>query len=51
MDEEGPAIIASGEGWGLEQIAMNILGLLPHTCQGNKYILVVMDYFTKWPVA
>jgi len=30
---------------------MDILGPLPCTCQGNKYILVVMDYFTKWPEA
>ncbi|GFX28107.1 DNA replication licensing factor mcm4-A [Trichonephila clavipes] len=26
-----------------------ILGPLPRTASGNKYLLVVMDYFTKWP--
>ena len=29
-------------------IAMDILGPLPKTQCGNKYILVIGDYFTKW---
>ena len=32
----------------LERIAMDILGPLPETPRGNKYILVLGDYFTKW---
>ncbi|GFV77191.1 retrovirus-related Pol polyprotein from transposon 412 [Trichonephila clavipes] len=32
-----------------ERIAFDILGPLPRTVSGNKYLLVVMDYFTKWP--
>jgi hypothetical protein len=32
-----------------ERIAFDILGPLPRTKEGNKYILSVMDYFTKWP--
>ena len=32
----------------MERIAMDILGPLPITPRGNKYILVVSDYFTKW---
>lgn len=32
-----------------ERIAVDILGPLPVTNRGNKYLLVVMDYFTKWP--
>ena len=32
----------------MERIAVDILGELPHTERGNKYILVVSDYFTKW---
>jgi len=35
----------------LERVAMDILGPLPPTRQGNRYILVIMDYFTKWPEA
>ena len=31
----------------LERVALDILGPLPQTKQGNKYILVVVDYFTK----
>ena len=27
---------------------MDILGPLPLTDRGNKYVLVVGDYFTKW---
>ena len=30
---------------------MDIMGPLPPTRQGNRYILVIMDYFTKWPGA
>ena len=32
----------------LERVAMDILGPLPETPRGSKYILVVGDYFTKW---
>ncbi|GFU73201.1 retrovirus-related Pol polyprotein from transposon 412 [Trichonephila clavipes] len=32
-----------------ERIAFDILGPLPRTASGNKYLLVVIDYFTKWP--
>jgi transposase InsO family protein len=35
-------------GYPMERIAMDILGELPQTERGNKYILVVADYFTKW---
>ncbi|GFW23590.1 retrovirus-related Pol polyprotein from transposon 17.6 [Trichonephila clavipes] len=34
-----------------ERIAFDILGPLPRSSDGNNNILVVMDYFTKWPVA
>ena len=32
----------------MERIALDILGPLPESRKGNKYILVVGDYFTKW---
>jgi len=35
----------------LEWVAMDIFRPLPCTHQGNTYILVVMDGFTKWPDA
>jgi hypothetical protein len=35
----------------MERIALDILGPLPLTTKGNKYILVVTDQFTKWTEA
>ena len=32
----------------MECLAMDILGLLLLNPRGNKFILVVTDYFTKW---
>ncbi|XP_046666707.1 uncharacterized protein LOC124358455 [Homalodisca vitripennis] len=32
-----------------ERIAIDIAGPFPVTDAGNKYLLVAMDYFTKWP--
>ena len=34
-----------------DRIAMDILGPLPLTKSGNKYIIVFSDYRTKWPEA
>lgn len=32
----------------MERIAIDVLGPLPTTEAGNKYILIIADYFTKW---
>ena len=32
----------------INRLDTDILGPLPKTPQGNKYILVVPDYFSKW---
>src|SRR5205823_2423980 len=32
-------------------VGINFVGPLPITEKGNKYIIVAMDYFTKWPEA
>ncbi|GFS91965.1 hypothetical protein TNCV_1931361 [Trichonephila clavipes] len=39
------------EGAPFERIAFDILGTPPRSPDGNNNILVVMDYFTKWPEA
>ncbi len=35
-------------GYPMERIALDILGEFPISENGNKYILVIADYFTKW---
>ena len=34
-----------------ERIGIDLVGPLPRTAQGNRYIIVAMDYLTKWPEA
>ena len=38
-------------GYPLKRVALDILGPLPESDSGNKYIMVVGDYFTKWTEA
>ena len=38
-------------GYPMERIAMDIVGPLIETPRGNKYILVICDYFSKWSQA
>ena len=38
-------------GYPMEHIALDLLGPLPTTRHGNKHILVVSDYFTRWAEA
>jgi transposase InsO family protein len=35
----------------MQTVAVDILGPLPQTSSGNRYILVAMDYFTRWAEA
>ena len=35
-------------GYALERVHIDIMGLLVETQKGNKYILVIVDQFTKW---
>ena len=37
-----------GAGTTLERVGIDIMGPLPETRHGNRFILVVMDYWTKW---
>ena len=32
----------------MERVALDVIGPLPETEKGNKYILVVGDYLSKW---
>ena len=38
-------------GASLERVAINVTGPLVRSTKGNCYLLVVMDYFSKWPEA
>ena len=38
-------------GYPLKKIQIDILGPLPETNRGNKYVAVVVDMYTKWPEA
>ena len=33
------------------QVGMDLIGPLPTTPRGNKYIVTLTDYFSKWPEA
>ena len=44
-------LVSSCLGYPFERIAIDIMAPLPVTESGNKYILVVGDYFTKWKEA
>ena len=33
------------------QVGMDLIGPLPVTVQGNRYILTITDYFSKWAEA
>ncbi|XP_076867126.1 nuclear GTPase SLIP-GC-like isoform X1 [Brachyhypopomus gauderio] len=35
----------------MERVAVDVLRPFPVTESGNRYVLVAMDYFTKWPEA
>ena len=35
----------------LERVAIDVMGPLVRSTKGNRYLLVVMDYFSKWPEA
>ena len=34
-----------------KQIGIDLIGPLPETESGNKYIITATDYFSKWPEA
>jgi hypothetical protein len=34
-----------------KKITINVAGSFPRSNQGNQYLLIAMDYFTKWPEA
>ena len=45
---QGAPLQTTWSGYPLERIAMDLIPNLPETANGNKHLLVVVDYFTKW---
>ena len=41
-------MVAIPVGGAFERVAVDFLGPLPQTADGNKYVLVFTDYLTKW---
>lgn len=35
----------------MERMTTDVMGPLPLSTSGNRYLVIVMDYFTKWPEA
>ena len=35
----------------MERVAVDVVGPLPRSDKGNRYVLSAIDYFTKWPEA
>jgi len=33
------------------QVGIDLIGPLPRTKNGNRYIVTLVDYFSKWPEA
>ena len=52
---KGPKIRTRGKmmqylvGAPFERIAIDVAGPFPTSSSGNRYVLVAMDYFSKWP--
>lgn len=44
-------LVTSQCGYPMERVAMDVTGPLPRTERGNRFIIVVSDYFTRWPDA
>ena len=38
-------------GFPFKRIAMDMVRPLPQTTRNNRYMLVVIDYYTRWPEA
>ena len=44
----GAPLQLSWAGYPFERVAMDLIPNLPETASGNRHILVLVDYFTKW---
>ena len=44
-------LVTIAAGFPFERIAMDIVGPLLKTLRNNRYLLVIIDYYTRWPEA
>ena len=35
----------------MERVAVDVVGPLPRSDRGNRFVLTAIDYFSKWPEA
>lgn len=57
FSRNGPVHRTKGElqiynvGFPFKRIAIDVLGPLPRSSNGNRFVLVITDYFSRWPEA
>ena len=44
-------LVTNLTGYPMQRVALDVVGPLPKSRRGNRFILVVSDYFTRWPEA
>ena len=44
-------LMSMGAGFPVEKIAMDIVGPLTKTARGNRYLILLVDYYTRLPEA
>ncbi len=49
--KKGLMVPMPATGWPFQRVGMDLITSFPVSARGNKYLLIFMDYLTKWPEA